>query len=145
MTTQTPPLTGQDINLAARAVRDLLDVLLERTGLTFEQWLVVQALGPEANGLARQELVSDLSDRLRVEPTEVATTVSGLTHAGLLVDSPERVRLTPSGQSAYDGVQSGIRRVTARLYRPFAPDDLATTRRVLREIIERAPVVGAEL
>ena len=59
--------------------------------------------------------------------------------------TPERVRLTPSGQSGYDGVQYGIRRVTARLYGPFAPDDLATTRRVLREIIERAPVVGAEL
>jgi DNA-binding MarR family transcriptional regulator len=145
MTTQTPPLTGQDINLAARAVRDLLDVLLERAGLTFEQSLVLQALGPETNGLDRQGLVTDLAKRLRVDPSEVSTTVVSLAHAGLLVESPERVRLTPDGQSTYDGMQSGIRRVTARLYGPFAPDDLATTRRVLREIIERAPVVGAEL
>ena len=65
MTTQTPPLNGQDINLAARAVRDLLDVLLERADLTFEQSLVMQALGPESDGLERTALVTDLADRLR--------------------------------------------------------------------------------
>jgi len=145
MTTQTPPLTGQDINLAARAVRDLLDVLLERAGLTFEQSLVLQALGPEADGLERNTLVAELAGRLRVDPSEVSATVEGLAQAGLLVDTPQRVRLTPSGRASYDGVQAGIRRVTGRLYGPFAPDDLAVTRRVLREIIERAPAVGAEL
>jgi DNA-binding MarR family transcriptional regulator len=138
MTTQTPPLTGQDINLAARAVRDLLDILLDRAGLSFEQSLALQALGPAPGGLNTEALIDDLATRLRVPPSTVRDTLQRLVAAGLIEDETPTVRLTPTGRATYDEVQAGISHVVAEVYGSCAPEDLATTRRVLREITARA-------
>src|SRR6188472_2355622 len=104
MATQTPPLNGQDINLAARAVRDLLDVLLAREGVEFEPWLLVQALGAAPGGLEREALVGDLAARLRVDAAQVNAALDGLERDGLVARESSRARLTLRGQAAYDRV-----------------------------------------
>jgi len=145
MATQTPPLNGQDINLAARAVRDLLDVLIAREHVDFEPWLLVQALGPAVGGLEREPLVADLAARLRVEPAQVGAMLDGLEREALVAHEGSRVLLKPRGQAAYERVQAGVARITPRIYGELAPEDLATTRRVLHAITERAEKLRPEL
>jgi DNA-binding MarR family transcriptional regulator len=145
MAIQTPPLNGQDINLAARAVRDLLDALIAREGVDFEPWLLVQALGPAAGGLERAAVVADLAARLRVDPAQVSALLDGLERAGLVAHDVSRMLLTPRGHAAYERVQAGVARITPRIYGELAPEDLATTRRVLHAITERAEKLRPEL
>ena len=140
MTTQSPPpLTGQDINLAARAVRDVLDALLDQAQLTFPQSLALQTLA--ADSKPRDSLVADLADRIRADRHAVAFALDGLIRRGLVSDAADGLRLTQSGKEHLERTLAATQRATAQLYRDFAPDDLATTRRVLVELIARAPTV----
>jgi DNA-binding MarR family transcriptional regulator len=135
MTTHAPPLNGMDINLAARATRDVLDALLDQAGLTFAQWVAIQTLAPPHQPVERAALVSDLATRLRIDPPTVSDLLGSLAATGHIADD----RLTPSGAALFTRIQAGIGRITATLYADFAPEDLATTRRVLLEITARAP------
>jgi DNA-binding MarR family transcriptional regulator len=135
MTTPAPLLNGMDINLAARATRDVLDALLDQAGLTFPEWVAMQTLAAPNQHAERPALVTDLATRLRIDPAAVAEVLDSLATSGLIADE----RLTPSGAALCARIQAGIGRITATLYADFAPEDLATTRRVLLELTDRAP------
>ncbi|HEY3063055.1 MAG TPA: hypothetical protein VGL99_29120 [Chloroflexota bacterium] len=144
MTTQSPPLTGQDINLAARAVRDVLDALLDQAHLSFIQLIALQTLAGPTPPANRQGLVDDIATRLRADTHAVSTSITGLSRRRLVDDASDQPRLTADGRQLLERMLASVSRATAQLYADFAPDDLATTRRVLVELIERAPRVSAE-
>jgi DNA-binding MarR family transcriptional regulator len=145
VTTQSPPLTGQDINLAARAVRDVLDELLAQAHLTFIQFVALQTLASPETPVDRQELVDDIATRLRADTHAVSVGLATLGRHGLVEDLPAQPRLTPQGRQLLERMQAAVGRATSVLYADFAADDLATTRRVLVELIDRASRVRAEL
>jgi DNA-binding MarR family transcriptional regulator len=71
----------------------------------------------------------------------VRSTIAELERAGLLIrtaTTPVRVELTDAGHERVRLILAGIGQITARIYGDLPADDLATTRRVLTTVAERA-------
>jgi len=143
--TETPTLTGQDINVAARAVRRLLDALLDEAGITFAGWVAVLTLAQDGPAIRRDVLQRDLAENLQADASSITELLDQLESTGLVREASDagaadavHVRLTPDGEALVRRLQEGIGRITAELYSGFDPTDLATTRRVLVEVTERA-------
>jgi DNA-binding MarR family transcriptional regulator len=143
--TQAPPLSGADINLAARATRSLLDVLLAQVSINFPQWIALQTLDGSSTPLDRTPLTTDLASRLELPSATIADVLGSLEQAGLITADGAAVRLTSRGDDVVKRVQAGIARIVGGLYGQFDPQELATTGRVLRAITERVPQVRATL
>ena len=144
MTTIAPPVTGQDINFAALATRRALEVLLVEQGTSFEPTATMNAIVGVGKSLDSDGLVRYLSNALRVDVQTVETIVHGLEGRGLVhlsephADGKSRYELTAEGEAEQRRLTSVTSGLTAQLYRDFDPDDLATTRRVLVTLSERA-------
>jgi DNA-binding MarR family transcriptional regulator len=145
MTTVGQPVNGQDINLAASATRTVLEVLLAEQGTSFAPFAAMNqmvALGPSAN---RDELVRRLGAAFQVDDATVLALLHGLQARGLVrqttpsaADTTVHVQLTAEGEAEHQRLSSLVAAVTAELYRGFDAEDLATTRRVLVTLTERA-------
>lgn len=139
--TTAPPLTGQDINVAASATRALFNIQLDRAGIAFEEWVALRALA--APGPAQRATVRGrLAELLSVAPATVERLFDGLAARGLVRedgsgDAPT-VDLTPEGRTVFEQVNNGGLAVAAELYGDMDADDLATTKRVLADVTERA-------
>jgi DNA-binding MarR family transcriptional regulator len=144
MTVTARPVTGQDINLAARATRKALELLLAEQGASFPPLATMNAIVARGGSVQREELVRVLASALDVEAQTVAIIVHGLQTRGLVRDVPStsdgtpHVELTPAGSTEHQRLSAIIGGLTDELYRDFGPDDLATTRRVLVTLTERA-------
>jgi hypothetical protein len=126
MTDTTPPVNGQDIGLAARAGRVLLDRVLDAHQATFDEWVVLRSLALE------QDVVANFfGDR-----TLADTTLADLAARGLVTLEPPA--LTADGAARYDALDTDVLGISRRLYDGFPAEDLATTGRVLREVARRA-------
>lgn len=129
-----PPLTGQDINIAAAATRSLLDVQLERAGLTFPQYLVLRGL--TAQGPASPAGLSALLAPLPGPRTDV---VAELTAKALVRPAaPDSVELTPQGEELFQRLTRATDEVAAAVYGDLDPGELEVARRVLAEVTQRA-------
>jgi hypothetical protein len=136
-----PTLTGQDIKLAERATRGVLDVLLAETDTTFMQMVVVNATAGEGPVVAIDRLVQRLAVQLRVAEPQVRDTIDELLASGLLTLSSgdrEAVELSADGQERFERLRAGSAQITERLYSDLPVDDLVTARRVLATLTERA-------
>jgi DNA-binding MarR family transcriptional regulator len=140
--TQAPPLTGQDIGMAANATRILLDILLDRTGTTFDEWVALRTLALEGPVIPPGVLLPDLAGKLTAGEPEVAALLEGLTAKGLIQDG---FALTADGQVRFARLRDAVAGVTARMYSDLDAGDLAVTRRVLAQVTERAHRLRAEL
>jgi DNA-binding MarR family transcriptional regulator len=132
--TQTPPLTGQDIGEAAAAVRVLLTDLLDRAGLVFEDWVALRMLALAGASVDRETLQRDLARELRTDRSTIAASLARLEGAGLVGGAA----LTIWGEALFGRLRDAVAQASAQVYSGMDPEDLATTRRVLREVTERA-------
>jgi DNA-binding MarR family transcriptional regulator len=144
MTAVGQPVNGQDINMAARATRKALDVVLAEQGTAFPPVATLNTLVSRGGVLERQTLIAQLARGLDVNAETVQTVLHGLETRGLVhtttQDASPRVQLTPEGQAEHARLTSIIGGLTATLYAGFDADDLAVTRRVLVTLTERADV-----
>ncbi|MGI8336097.1 MarR family winged helix-turn-helix transcriptional regulator [Actinomadura scrupuli] len=140
--TQAPPLTGQDIGLAANATRKLLDILLDRTGTTFDEWVALRTLALEGPVIPPAALLPDLAGKLSAGEPAVAALLDRLTARGLV---QEGFALTADGQALFARLRDAVAGVTARMYGDLDAGDLAVTRRVLAQVTERAHRLRTEL
>ena len=143
MTTTAPPLTGQDIGTVFAATSRVFEVVLARNGVTFGGWLVMNALDQHDGPLSEAELAR----RLLPSPGEPSAAVAMrvLAATGLVtLTGPEDdaagpvAALTEAGAARVAAIRAGIREVAGRLYGDIPADDLATARRVLATVTERA-------
>jgi DNA-binding MarR family transcriptional regulator len=127
-----PTLTGQTIAEAQGAVRALLDHVLAGSGLTSNEYVTLRVT------IARRtdDLAGFLAgqQQLGLDPAGAAALVDGLEQRGLLSAGA----ITAEGVAAYERVQQRVAETTARLYDAMNEDDLATTQRVLTDVIARA-------
>lgn len=135
--TPTPILSGQEIAVAARATRAVLDAVLRDAGTTFPAWVALNVLGTNGASVPREALQRTLAEGLPADPGSVAGLLDEVEAAGLLRGTAS-VELTPEGRARYEDLRGAIGAAAARLWAGFDPDDLATTRRVLLEVTERA-------
>jgi DNA-binding MarR family transcriptional regulator len=138
MTDSPTPLTGQDINVAARATRSVFDSLLRDAGTTFPVWVALNMLGTAGSRLPREVLRRNLTEGLDADPAAVDGLLDELGSAGLAEVGVAAVELTPDGTALHERLRDATADAAARLWSGFDPQDLATTRRVLLEVTERA-------
>jgi MarR family transcriptional regulator, transcriptional regulator for hemolysin len=131
---------GRKLNVAARAVRGLLDGVLAEAGLTFANWAVIAAL--HARGPVIQK---ELARYLDMIGPSVVERVDQLEQAGLVARSPvpadrraTLVALTDSGQALYERLHAVMRATETALTSDIEPADLEVTSTVLARLATRA-------
>ena len=126
-------LTGQTIAEAQGAVRGLLDRTLAGSGMTSNEYVALRvAIARRAGDDLPRFLAGQ--PQLGLDAAGAADLVEGLRKRGLLVENA----ITPAGAELYERVAGRVADATTRLYDGMDADDLATTQRVLTEVIARA-------
>jgi MarR family transcriptional regulator for hemolysin len=131
---------GFQIGRAARDTRAMLDARLADAGTTFATWAVLATL--EAHGPLVQR---DLARHLDVEGPTVVRRVDRLEGDGLVRRTPVAtdrrsvtVELTPEGRALHGRLRAAVEAGERALESSVDAADLATTRRVLQRLAERA-------
>lgn len=146
----TPNLT-RDIGQAERAMRALLERLLDEAGLSFAEWTVLVFLDG-AGALTHDELVRRQVDGRVATEAGARATVDGLLRRDLLVPADnaggvgrtgvenENPKLVPTaaGEAVYLPVRGAVDRITGELYGDLPQDALEATHRTLAEVHRRA-------
>jgi hypothetical protein len=142
-TTTTPLVDPRVIALAHYAGRALLQHVLDRHGMTFQQSVTLRLAAIADGPVGREQLVDGVTGALKTDATEVHGVLDELIAARLLVpDGEAEVRVTNAGRELYATTSGETAPITARIYDGIPAEDLAVTGRVLTLITERA---GAEL
>lgn len=129
-------LNPQVIGQAESALGALLAPILEETGRTFEQWLVLTVLTSGGGAQDRDQLAGRIAKARKIAAAGVAAAIAELTAAGALAAESGQVTLTASGQAMHRAVRTRIDEVTAGIF-DFPAGDLDTAGRVLATITDR--------
>nr|BAJ05876.1 hypothetical protein [Streptomyces sp. SANK 60405] len=153
--TTTPPLVDpRVIALAHYAGRALLENVLARHGITFQQSVALRLAALADGPVARERLVEGVTGALKIGASEVHGVLDQLITARLLTPdgAPEsasttssHLRITDAGRELYTTTSGATAPVTARIYDGIPAQDLAVTGRVLSLITERADAELAAL
>lgn len=139
MTTATPPVNPRIIALAHYAGRALLENVLARHGVTFQQSVTLRLTATAEGAVERDGLAGGVAGSLKIDHAEADGVVDELIAAGLLVpEEPSRVRITDAGRKLFETTSAETAPITARIYAGIPAGDLAAAGRVLTLIHERA-------
>lgn len=139
MTTTTPLLNPRVIALAHYASRALLENVLARHGVTFQQSVTLRLAAVAGEAVESKDLVGGVVGALKSDAAEAHAVVDQLIAAGLLApQEPSRVRITDAGRELYDRTTAETAPISARVYAGIPTEDLAAAGRVLNLITERA-------
>ena len=137
-TPTTPPLTGQDINLAASATRRLLVANLVPLGITFEQSIVINQVG-SGRVASETALAALLRKGLQLSDAEIESLLATMADADLVGRGDGgALTLTVHGHRTFERSAAVVAGLVAELYAGFASGELARTREILAEITARA-------
>ncbi|SEC68160.1 hypothetical protein SAMN05216489_01351 [Streptomyces sp. 3213] len=137
-TATTTPANARMLGLAHYAARAVLESVLTRHGLGFQQQIVLRPVALAAGPVDRGQLAADTVASLKVDEDSVQGTIDELITAGLLGADASDVRITDAGQELYERITKETSAASARIWGDIAEEDLATTGRVLTLITERA-------
>lgn len=133
-----PPLT-QFIGRTERTLRALMDQVLAGTGGTFHQWVALNFTAVNGESIDRGQLIAGLANALQTDDTAAEATIAEMVDERLLLTaSGSVVALSDAGRERYARIRAAIDQTTAPLFADIPADDLATARRVLTTISERA-------
>jgi DNA-binding MarR family transcriptional regulator len=135
---------GRQIHMTAHALRAVRNKALEEHGLTFELWVVMEAL-IETPGVNREQLIGRLAE-LTVHDAATADDAIDQLHARGLVTTTAAggvIELTSRGTELSEQVIATRQNLRLTLYGGIPSEDFATTNRVLDLIRERALQSGA--
>src|SRR4029453_922919 len=129
-------LTGQDIGEAEGAVRALLEHVLDGTGVTADEYVILRVLTFRGSWPSRDALRDFLAAQrqLRLSPSAAEALLAGLESRGLITGTS----ISPAGASRHTDLATRVTAATRDLYGPLDPADLATAHRVLTEVVTRA-------
>ncbi|MEV7791291.1 MarR family winged helix-turn-helix transcriptional regulator [Streptomyces sp. NPDC087512] len=144
-----PAVNGQVVGLAHYASRAVLERVLARSGTTFQQSLALGAVAGSGDAVDRDQLVTQMIERLKIDESAALETIAELTASGLLESLPaeeSRLRLTDAGRTLSGEIRAAGAEIAARLYRDIPAEDLAAAARVLTLVTARAnaELAGAE-
>lgn len=138
MTTTTPVLGPRVIALAHYASRAVLERVLARHGMTFQQSVTLRLAAVADGPVERDDLVDGVVGALKINAAEAHSVVDELIAAELLSpQEPSQVRITDAGRERYDTTSAETAPISARIYAGIPTEDLATAGRVLALITER--------
>jgi DNA-binding MarR family transcriptional regulator len=136
-TPPAPALSGQDINVAARATRQVLVTALEPMHTTFEQWTVINLVG---SGQVADEaaLRARLSAGIGLTEPQLDALLQQLEAADLITRTGRSLALATAGERQFEAGSAVLADIVGELYGGLDPEELATTRRILVELTARA-------
>lgn len=146
MTTTATTLNPRAIALAHHAGRALLEGVLTRRGIGFEQGVTLRAVAAAGSSIDREDLVSEVSDSLKTDKQIARGVIEELMTAKLLEEDPEQargIRLSDTGRTLHDAADAETAEISARLYADIPATDLAIAGRVLALITQRANTESA--
>ncbi|MFD5405271.1 MarR family transcriptional regulator [Streptomyces griseorubiginosus] len=139
MSTAPPLLNPRVIALAHYAARGILEHVLARHGLTFQQSVTLRLAAVAEGPVERQHLVDGVVGSLKIGTAEAQAAVDELITAGALAArQPSQVRITDAGRQLYETTSAETAPLSARVYDGIPEEELAVAGRVLSLITERA-------
>jgi DNA-binding MarR family transcriptional regulator len=137
-TPTTSAVNGRVIGLAHYAGRAIVESVLTRYGVTFQQMVTLRPVAVADAPVERDDLVRQIVDSLKNDPSEAQDAVEALITKGLLAPEGSLVRVTDSGRALYAGISAETAQISARIYAGIPAEDLAAAGRVLALVTERA-------
>jgi DNA-binding MarR family transcriptional regulator len=132
-------MSGRHIHQAAHALLTLRNAALDRAGVTFTQWKVLD----KASGIHRDDMIHQLADLTMNDWADIAAAIDELHQRDLLSADGGTRELTARGRAMREqisAIRTGLHR---QLYDGITPDDLKTTQRVLDQITQPAKALHA--
>ena len=137
-TTTAPPVDSRVIGLAHYAARAVLESVLARHGLGFQQQIVLRPVVLADGPVDRARLAADTVAALKADEDSVQGTIDELIAAGLVATDASDVRITDAGRAVYERITQETSPVSARIWGGIPEEDLLATGRVLALVTERA-------
>lgn len=137
-TTTTPPANARMLGLAHYAARAVLESVLTRHGLDFQQQITLRPVALAAGPLDRARLAADTVAALKTGEDSVQGTIDELIAAGLVATDGSEVRITDAGRALYERITQETSAASGRIWGGIPEEDLLATGRVLTLVAERA-------
>ncbi|EDY58178.1 MULTISPECIES: MarR family winged helix-turn-helix transcriptional regulator [Streptomyces] len=150
MTTTPPVLTPRVLALAHYAARALLENVLARHGVTFQQSVTLRLAAVAEGPVARDHIVEDVVGALKIDLAQAHSVVDELVAKGLVApqgpfQGSSQLRITDAGRELFETTSAETAPISARVYAGIPAEDLAVAGRVLSLITERADAELAAL
>jgi hypothetical protein len=137
-------VNGQDIGVAARATRSVLDRFLATAGIDFDLWIALRVIDQAGRALPRAELVQTLVTNLGLDPATARLLIERVVALGWYAPSgADLIGLSQAGVERYASLLAGVGDITAELYGGIDVADLMAAKRVLVEVARRAAARAA--
>ncbi|MEW2130664.1 MarR family transcriptional regulator [Streptomyces sp. NPDC005435] len=138
MATTAPLADARNLALAHYAARGVLEHVLARHGVTFQQQVVLRTALTAETPQTPDALVAQVRTLLKADPSGLRATLAELLAKGLLAEDGTYLRPTDAGRELLAAVGAETAPVSARVWGDIPTEDLAATGRVLALITERA-------
>ncbi|XUL86254.1 MarR family winged helix-turn-helix transcriptional regulator [Streptomyces galilaeus] len=136
--TTTTPANARMLGLAHYAARAVLESVLTRHGLGFQQQIILRPVALAGGPVDRGQLAADTVASLKVDEDSVQGTVDELITAGLLGTDASDVRITDAGRELFERITKETSAASARIWGDLPEEDLLAAGRVLTLVTERA-------
>ncbi|MEW2527122.1 MarR family transcriptional regulator [Streptomyces sp. NPDC047071] len=136
--TTAPLADARALGLAHYAARGVLERVLTRHGVTFQQQIALRAAVTADTPRTPDALVAQVRDILKADPDAVRATLDELVAKGLLVADGTHLLPTDAGRELLAAAGAEIAPVSARIWGGIPTEDLAAAGRVLALVAERA-------
>jgi DNA-binding MarR family transcriptional regulator len=129
--------------MTAHALRTVRNTALEKNGIAFELWVVMEAL-METRDMNREKLIGRLAELSVHDQASAAQAIDQLNERRLMTTTDRGIiELTAQGEALSNKVIATRSELRTQLYGGIPNEDIATTNRVLETIRERAAAVHA--
>ncbi|QIJ66001.1 MarR family winged helix-turn-helix transcriptional regulator [Streptomyces sp. JB150] len=133
----TPLLNSRVLALAHYAARAVLESVLVRHGLVFQESVALRVVAVAGAPVDRNALVGEVVGALKADPADAHRTVTALADKGLVAAEGAVVRMTDAGRELYAALSAETQEISARIYAGIPEEDLAVAGRVLALVTER--------
>ena len=137
-TATAPVADARALGLAHYAARSVLEHVLARRGMTFQQQIVLRAAVTAAAPQTPDDLVAQVQGSLKADPADIRATLDELLARQLLLADGAELRPTDAGRELMAAIGAETAPVTARVWGGIPAEDLAAAGRVLALVTERA-------
>ncbi|WP_448316452.1 MarR family transcriptional regulator [Streptomyces sp. CO7] len=133
-----PAADARVLGLAHYAARGVLERVLARHGLTFQQQVVLRAAATADTPPTADDLVAQVQGSLKAAEADVRATLDELVARRLLVADGAHLCPTDEGRELLAVTAAEVAPVSARIWSRIPAEDLAAAGRVLALVTERA-------
>ena len=137
-TASTPVADARMLGLAHYAARGVLERVLTKHGLTFQQHVALRAAVAAEPSTSPAKLAAQIQQSLKADPGEAVAILDDLITRDLLTVGQDGIAPSASGQALFEAAGAQAAPIVARVWAGIEPDDLVAAGRVLTLVTEHA-------